>query len=121
MPNAALDILEDLSGIALEPVPIEFFGHDPELNGEVSGEVFGLDFPPFLFPQPQQRGFIVSQNNSSVRATDKGAPRSVVLRLSSLHLKPPKKLSIYKSFIYFESIFFLYICRNRVISPELEE
>ncbi len=85
MPNSALDILEDLPGIALEPVPIEIFGHNPELNDEVSGEVFGLDFPRLLFPQPQQCSFIVSQNNSSVRATDKGAPRSVVLRVSSLH------------------------------------
>src|SRR6266568_6801780 len=43
MPNSALDILEDLPGIALEPVPIEGLGRDPELDDEVSGQVLGLD------------------------------------------------------------------------------
>src|SRR6266536_911328 len=36
MTNAALDILEGLAGIALEPMPIEGLGDDPELNDQAS-------------------------------------------------------------------------------------
>jgi hypothetical protein len=33
--NSALHVFEDLTGIAREPVPIQVFGHDPELNDQV--------------------------------------------------------------------------------------
>jgi hypothetical protein len=48
--DSALDILEGPPRVALEPVTIEGFGDDAELDYEVSGEISGLNFPPLLFP-----------------------------------------------------------------------
>ncbi len=60
MADSALDIPECLSGIALEPVPIQWFGRDTELDDEVFGEVLGFDFAPLFTPEPQQDGFILA-------------------------------------------------------------
>ena len=58
MPNLALDVFEDLAGIALVPVPIERFGHEAKLDDEVAGEVLRLDLAAFLPPEAEQGGLV---------------------------------------------------------------
>jgi hypothetical protein len=50
MADSALDILEGVTGIALEPLPIEGLGRRPELNDEVAREVLRLNLAPLLPP-----------------------------------------------------------------------
>ena len=70
MANSALDIRKGLTGIALEPVPIEGLGHDPKLDNEVSGEVLGLDFAPLFAPEPDKSGFVLAHDYAGVGAAD---------------------------------------------------
>ena len=50
MPDPALDLGEDLAGIAFEPAPIEGFGDHPELDDEVAGQVLRLDLAALFSP-----------------------------------------------------------------------
>ena len=43
MPDPTLDVGEHLAGVAFEPVAVEGFGDDAELDNEVAGEVVGLE------------------------------------------------------------------------------
>ncbi len=61
---------EDLAGVALEPVAIEGFGHDPELDDEVAGEVLRFDLAALFPPQAQQGGLVVAHDDPGVRAAD---------------------------------------------------
>ena len=56
-------------------MPIEGFGHEPELDDEVAGEVLRLGLAPFLVPEADQGGFIVAHDDPGVGAADK-APSS---------------------------------------------
>src|SRR6516165_1708986 len=73
MPDLPLDVVDDLPGIALEPVAVEGLGHDPELDDEVAREVFGLDLAPLLAPEAKEGGFILSHDDADVRAADEVA------------------------------------------------
>jgi hypothetical protein len=42
MADVILDVGDDLTGIGFVPAPVQFFGHDPELDDEVAGEVLRL-------------------------------------------------------------------------------
>ena len=44
----------DLPGIALVPLPIEVFGHEPELDDEVARQVFRLGLAPLLPPEAEE-------------------------------------------------------------------
>ena len=70
MPDAALDIGEDLAGIALIPGPIEGLGREPELDDEVAGEVLGLDLAALLAPEAEQGGLVIPHDDPGVRAAD---------------------------------------------------
>ena len=74
MPEPMLDAFDGLPGIALVPMPVEGFGRQPELDDEVAGEVFRLDFAPLLAPQADQGGFIVAHDDPGVRAADEAPP-----------------------------------------------
>jgi len=50
MANAALNILEGLAGVALEPVPIKVLGSYTELDNEVSGQVLWFQLASLLPP-----------------------------------------------------------------------
>ena len=73
MPDAALDIGEDLAGIALVPAPVEVLGDDPELDDEVAGKVLRLDLAALLPPQPHQGGLVIAHDDPGVRAADEVA------------------------------------------------
>jgi hypothetical protein len=45
--NLALNIGDDLAGIALEPAPIEVLGRRPDLDHQIVGEVFGFSLSRF--------------------------------------------------------------------------
>ena len=50
MPQPMLDAFDRLPGVALEPMPVEGFSHEPELDDEVAGQVLRLGLAPFLAP-----------------------------------------------------------------------
>ena len=69
----ALDIAEDLAGVAFEPVPVERLGDHPELDDEIAGEVLRLDLAALLAPEAEQGGFIIAHDDPGVRAADEVA------------------------------------------------
>jgi hypothetical protein len=70
MLDPALHVLDGVPGIAFVPLAIEVLGHDPELDDEVSGEVFRLGLPPFFLPQADQGFFVLAHDDAGVRAAD---------------------------------------------------
>src|SRR5438067_7671244 len=80
MLNPQLDILDSLAGIALEPVPVEWLGHDTELDDEIAGQVLRLEFAAFLSPQPQQRTFIAAHDDPRVGAADESPSPKISAR-----------------------------------------
>src|SRR6516162_8073785 len=70
MPDLPLDVLDEPSGIALEPVPIEVLGHDPELDDEVAGEVREPDLAALLAPGVKEGGFVIPHDDAGVGAAD---------------------------------------------------
>ena len=54
MLDPALDVYDDLVGIAFEPTPIELFRDRPELDDEVVREVLGFDLAALLTPEPDE-------------------------------------------------------------------
>jgi hypothetical protein len=91
MKYAPLDLNDDLARISLVPVPVEVLGDVAELHDQVAREIFGLDFPPFLPPEPEQGGFVATHDDSSVRAANEGAAvhRCLNLSCSYGHYFPP--------------------------------
>ena len=75
MPQPMLDAFDRLPGVALVPMPVEGFSHEPELDDEVAGQVLRLGLAPFLAPEADQARFIVAHNDAGVGAADK-APSS---------------------------------------------
>ena len=74
MLHPALDVGEDLAGIAFEPVAVEGLGDDPELDDEVAGEVLRLDLAAFFPPEAEQGGLVVAHDDPGIRAADEAAP-----------------------------------------------
>ena len=72
MLHPALDLGEDLAGVAFVPVPVEGLGHDPELDDEVAGEVLRLDLAALFPPQAEQGGLVIAHDDPGVRAADEG-------------------------------------------------
>ena len=70
MPNLSLYIRNDLTGIGLIPAPIKVLRHHSELDDEIAGQVFRLDFPALFTPELQQRSLIIAHDNPGIRAAD---------------------------------------------------
>jgi hypothetical protein len=66
MLHPPLDVLDGLPGVSFVPVSIEVLGHDPELDNEIVGEVFGLRLAAFLVPQAEQGAFVGAHNDAGV-------------------------------------------------------
>ena len=100
MPQPMLDAFDRLPGVALVPMPVEGFSHEPELDDEVAGQVLRLGLAPFLAPQADQGGFIVAHDDPGVGAADEEAP--VQLNCSRLmsHFGVSFPLSNRDKFIY---------------------
>ena len=65
-----LDVFDRLPGVALVPMPVEGFGHEPELDDEVAGQVLRLGLAPFLPPEAEQGGLVVAHDDPGVGAAD---------------------------------------------------
>ena len=76
MPQPMLDAFDRLPGVALVPMPVEGFSHQPELDDEVAGQVLRLGLAPFLAPEADQGGFIVAHDDPGVGAADERAALS---------------------------------------------
>ena len=74
MSNAALNVGNQLAGIGLVPAPVQVLGHAPELDHEIAGKVFGLNFAALLPPQPKQGRLVIAHDDPSVRAADEMSP-----------------------------------------------
>ena len=74
MEDLLLDVGDDLTGIGLVPAPVKLLGGEPELDDEIAGEVLRLSLAAFFPPQPQQGGFVVAHDYSSIGTTDEAAP-----------------------------------------------
>ena len=70
MLNPPLDPAKGVTGVAFEPVAVEGFGHDPELDDEIAGQVLWLDLAALLAPKAEKGTFIIARNDPSVRAAD---------------------------------------------------
>jgi len=66
MANAALNILEGLAGVALEPVPIKVLGSYTELDNEVSGQVLWFQLASLLPPEAQQGSLILAHDDPGI-------------------------------------------------------
>jgi hypothetical protein len=53
-----LNMGEAVSAVPLIPEAVEWFGNQPELNDEVSREVFGLNFAALFTPKVEKRVFV---------------------------------------------------------------
>jgi hypothetical protein len=60
--------------LASKTAPVEAFGHEPELDDEVAGEVLRLEIAPLFLPEAKEGGLICAHDDAGVRAADKGAP-----------------------------------------------
>ena len=97
MLHAALDVGDDLAGIAFVPAAIEVLGGEPELDDEVAREVLRLDLAPFFPPEPQQGGLVLAHDDPGVRAADEGAAVLVGLfQLGTFMLSLPLKIDFYR-------------------------
>src|SRR6266446_9751334 len=70
MPEAMLDALDGLTGIALVPMTVESFCCETKLNDEVAGEVLRLRLAAFLAPQPQQGSLVAPHDYPGIGAAD---------------------------------------------------
>jgi hypothetical protein len=74
MLHPALDLGENLASIAFEPMAVEGFGHDPELDDKIPGEVFRLGLAAFFPPQAKQGRLVLSHDDPGIRAANEAAP-----------------------------------------------
>ena len=71
MAHSLLDVGDDLPGTGFIPAAIKLFSRDPKLHDEIAGQIFRLDFPPLLAPQPDQRFLITAHDDPGIRAANK--------------------------------------------------
>src|SRR6266567_8716474 len=64
--DSALDILEGLARIALEPVPIEGLSHDHELDDQVARKVQRFKFASLFAPEAQQRRVVLPKDDPGI-------------------------------------------------------
>jgi len=72
MSEPMLNAFDRLPGVALVPMSVEGFGHQPELDDEVAGEVLWFDFSPLFLPEAEQGGFVAAHDDPGVGAADDG-------------------------------------------------
>src|SRR5262245_36047080 len=73
MPDVALRVAHLPPGIALIPGPVELLGRPTELHHEIAREILRLGLAPFLAPQADQSGLIITHDDPGVRAADERA------------------------------------------------
>lgn len=71
--DAALNVANEIAGLALEPSPIERLGGDSDLDDQIVGEVLRRDFAALFPPQTDQGVFVRAHNDPGVRAANEAA------------------------------------------------
>jgi hypothetical protein len=66
MKYLSLHLGDDLPGIFLVPVPVQVLGHAAELDQEVAGQVFRLDFTALFSPKPKQGRLVLSHDDPRI-------------------------------------------------------
>ena len=81
MPNAPLDVLDRIAGVALVPGPVQVLGDGAKLDDEVLAEVFWFGLTPLLTPEPDEPA---SSLPMTIRASEPPMKerRSVIMILS---------------------------------------
>ena len=69
--DPSLHVPDGTPGIAFVPAPVEVLGDGAELDDQDVGQIFGLDLPSLLAPQPNQPGLVVAHDDPGVRAAKK--------------------------------------------------
>ena len=64
--DPALDVFDGLAGCALVPAPIERFDREPKLDEQVARIILRLRFAPFLSPQSNESGLVVTHDEIAV-------------------------------------------------------
>src|SRR5262245_58482101 len=90
MTNPVLDVLDDVTGGALEPKPIERLGRLAELDDEVARIIGRFYLAPLFLPEVEQGGFIGAHDQPGVGTADEGTPLKKIPRLRCIrrHLRP---------------------------------
>ena len=88
MAREPLYISKPAPSLAFEPAAVQFFCHDPELNHEIGGKIFGFDLAPLLLPEPNQRFLIMTHDGSCVRSADKELPTGKLFLIKPVHSQP---------------------------------
>jgi hypothetical protein len=76
MPQPMLNAFDRLPGVALVPMPVEGFSHEPELDDEVAGQVLRLGLSTLFLPEAEDGAFVAAHDDPSVRAADERAALS---------------------------------------------
>ena len=93
MLHPALDRGDHLARVALEPMPVEGFGHDSELDGQIARKILGFRFAALLAPQADEGGFVLAHDDAGIRAAEKLTPvRIPGFRGISKHCRVPMLL-----------------------------
>ena len=69
--DPALDVTDQLAGVALVPGAVEGLGCGSELHDEVPRQILWLGLAAFLAPEANQGGFIAAHDDPGVGAADK--------------------------------------------------
>jgi len=67
MPDLALHVRKELTGIGLVPSPVKLLGRNAELDDKIAGQVLRFDLTALFAPEAVQRGLIVAHNDPGVR------------------------------------------------------
>ena len=76
-----LNVADDLTGVELEPLPIEVLRHLAELHDEIARKVLRFGLAALLPPEADKCRLVAAHNGAGVRAADEGASSKVPCHL----------------------------------------
>ena len=71
--SVLLYVCKQLSGIDLIPASVQVLGRNTELNDEIARQVLRLDLAPLFPPEPEEGGFVIAHDHTSVGAAEEVA------------------------------------------------
>ena len=70
VPDMPLHIDHLMTAIGLKPAPIKVFGHHPELDDEIAGQVLRLDLAALFPPEPKLAPHHRTHDDPGIRAAN---------------------------------------------------
>ena len=80
VPDLALNIGKNLTGIGLVPAPIQLLSRNAKLDDQIARQVPGRDLTALLPPQAEKGGLIVAHDDAGVRAADEVTAEFLTVR-----------------------------------------